>query len=283
MGSFFVTLLIVMAVMTAVVIAGAPYVERGLMYHPNGERVAPEKEGLKGVEDLTLETNDGERLVAWYSPARPGQPTLLYFHGNGGTLGARADRLAGYRALGRGFLIMAYRGYSGSTGSPSEARNVADAKLAYDTLRGFGVAADDIIIYGESLGTGVAVQVAAEKPAAGIVLDAPYTSILDVAIRCYPYLPARLLMRDRYETMKFLPRVKIPLLVIHGEQDEIIPVAMGREVAAKAPGPSEIKTFARAGHTDHYNYGSFGAVNAWIDALRSSQQQARRSALRSAG
>ncbi len=282
MGSFIVTVLIVLAVMTAVVIAGAPYVERALMYHPNGERVPPAKEGLEGVEDLTLETPDGERLVAWYSPARAGQPTLLYFHGNGGTLGARADRLAGYREMGRGFLIMSYRGYSGSTGSPSEARNVADAKLAYDTLRGFGVAADDIILYGESLGSGVAVQVAAEKPAAGIVLDAPYTSILDVAERCYPYLPSRMLMRDRYDTMKYLPRVTIPMLVIHGEQDEVIPVAMGREVAAKAPGPSEIATFAGAGHSDHYNYGSFEAVNAWIDRLRSSRPQAAQSGLRSA-
>lgn len=282
MGSFVVTVLIVLAIFGAIVFVGAPYVERALMYHPNGERVAPADEGLAGVKELILETPDGERLVSWYSPAETGQPTLLYFHGNGGTLGARADRLAGYRKLGRGFLIMAYRGYSGSTGSPSEARNVADAKLAYETLRGFGVTPEDIIIYGESIGTGVAVQVAVEKQAAGIVLDAPYTSILDVATRCYPYLPARLFMRDRYDTMAHLPEVKIPLLVIHGEKDDIIPVGMGREVAAKAPGPSEIVTFAEAGHTDHYLYGSFEAVNAWIDRLRPSQSE-ERAGLRSAG
>ena len=111
-----------------------------------------------------------------WARARPGQPTLLYFHGNAGSLAFRSERIRHYQARGRGVFMMSYRGYSGSTGSPSESANVADALLAYTFLVDAGVAARDIILYGESLGTGVAVQVAAQKPVAGVVLDAPYTS-----------------------------------------------------------------------------------------------------------
>jgi fermentation-respiration switch protein FrsA (DUF1100 family) len=265
--TFLLSSVVVLAVLAAVVIIGAPIVERHLMYHPVGRRIDPAKYGLSNTRELLLDTPDGHTIVAWYAKAAPGQPTLLYFHGNSGTLADRADRIAAFTKLGRGILIMAYRGYSGSTGRPSESANVADAKLAYDTLIEMGVAAEDIILYGESIGTGIAVRVAAEKPMAGIILDAPYTSIVDVAEICYPYLPARLMMRDRYETMRYLDRVQAPLLVIHGEQDTIIPVEMGRKVARSAPGPAEIVTFRRAGHTDHAKYGSFEVTNDWIDRV----------------
>lgn len=263
--TFVLSSILVLAVLAAVITTGSVVVERHLMYHPTGSRVDPAKYGLHNTEELLLKTPDGHKIVTWYAKAAPGQPTLLYFHGNSGTLADRADRISAFTKLGRGVLMMAYRGYSGSTGRPSEAANVADAKLAYDTLIKMGVPAEDIILYGESIGTGIAVQVAAERPVAGIILDAPYTSIVDVAEICYPYLPARLMMRDRYETMRYLPRVEVPLLVVHGEQDAIIPVEMGRKVARSAPGPSEIVTFRRAGHSDHGKFGSFEVINEWID------------------
>ncbi|MCH9808631.1 MAG: alpha/beta hydrolase [Alphaproteobacteria bacterium] len=238
------------------------------MYAPDPAYTTPSEIGLAGYSERILETADGEALVTWYAPPRRGQPTLLYIHGNAGTLADRMVRLAGYRAMGRGVLIMSYRGYSGSTGRPSEKDNVADAMFAYDTLMSWGIDAEDLLVYGESIGTGIAVQVAASRPVAGIILDAPYTSIVDVAERCYPFLPARLLMRDRYETLKHLDKVTAPLLVIHGEQDSIIPVEMGRKVAEHAPGEAHIATFPEAGHTDHGDFGSFEAVNDWIDRLR---------------
>ena len=123
--------------------------------------------------------------------AAPGQPTLLYFHGNGGALEVRAERIAKYLDRGRGLFMMSYRGYSGSTGSPSEAANVADAKLAYEALIEDGVSPDDIILYGELLGTGVAIEVAAEKKVAGVILDSPFTSIVERAAQLYPWLPVR--------------------------------------------------------------------------------------------
>lgn len=257
-----------------VVVLGAPHVERSLMYAVDPRYMTPKQAGASAFREHFLETPDEERIVVWYAPAQPGQPTLLYVHGNAGTLADRAERISAYHGRGRGCMIMSYRGYSGSSGRPSEKANVADARLAFDTLVGWGVDPADIYIYGESIGTGIAVQVAGTRSPGGLILDAPYTSIVDVGARLYPYLPARLLMRDRYETSKHLKRITAPLLVIHGEQDTVIPVEMGRAVAAAAPTESEIVTFRGAGHTDHYQFGSFGVVNDWIDRQRDAQSAA---------
>lgn len=252
-------------------LAAAYLVQRKLMYFPDTRRVSPSAAGLAGIEERMLETRDGHRVIAWYGTARPGEPTLLYFHGNGGSLELRSERVRKHHATGRGIFMMTYRGYGGSTGSPSEAANVADALLAYDTLVADGVRPADIIVYGESLGSGVAVQVAAQRPVGGLIMDAPFTSTVDVAAMVYPFLPVRWLMSDRYETMRHLPGIKAPLLVLHGERDEVIPIAMGRQVARAAPGPAEIVTFPRAGHSDHYLYGSYDAIAAWIRRLRAGE------------
>lgn len=261
---------------------GPAFLERRLMYHPTGHRVAPASAGLHGVEEVLISAPDGTHVVAWYAKAASGQPTLLYFHGNAGTLFDRADRIQAFQDHGRGIMMMSYRGYSGSQGVPSERNNVGDAKRAYEVLVARGVLPGDILIYGESLGSGIAVQVAAEKPAAGIILDAPYTSIVDVGEICYPLLPARSVMRDRYETMQFLDKVKMPLLVVHGEADAVIPVEMGRTIARSAPGPAEIVTFPMAGHTDHGMYGSYEAINDWIDRQRALKVSSQQNQLREA-
>jgi fermentation-respiration switch protein FrsA (DUF1100 family) len=237
------------------------------MYFPDGARIPPSNYGLTGVAERVLDAPDGALLVGWYGRAAPGRPTVLYFHGNAGNLASRSERVRKYIARGYGIFMPSYRSYSGSTGSPTERANVADAKLAYEALRKDGIAPDDIILYGESLGSGVAVQVAAEKRVGGIVLDAPYTSIVDVAAGAYPFLPVRPFMIDRYDTMRYLRDVKAPLLVVHGEDDEVIPVTMGRAVYAAANGPKEIVTFPGAGHSDHHLHGSAEEIFRWIEAL----------------
>ncbi len=264
-----VKLALVLASAYAFVAVAAFIGQRRLMYFPDRTRVSPASFALAGVEERVLQTPDGEALVAWFGRAAPGRPTLLYFHGNAGNLANRSERVRKYLARGIGVFILSYRGYSGSSGQPSERANVADAKLAYDALIAEGVAADDIILYGESLGSGIAVQLAAERPVGGIILDAPYTSIVDVAAGAYPYFPVRWFLFDRYETLRYLPSVTAPLLVIHGEDDEVIPVAMGRAVYAAANDPKEIVTFPGAGHSDHHLYGSGEEVFRWIDAIAS--------------
>ncbi|HEX2842923.1 alpha/beta hydrolase [Hyphomicrobium sp.] len=246
-----------------------PIIQRKLMYHPDTTYFTPQRAGLSvGVEERVIQTPDGERVLAWYARAKPGLPTILYFHGNAGSLETRIERIRKYMARGLGVFMMTYRGFGGSTGQPSEVANVADAKLAYDQLAALGVDPVDIIIYGESLGTGVAVQVAAARSAAGLVLDAPYTSMVDLAALHYPYIPGRWFMTDRYDTRTHIKDVKAPLLILHGELDDIVPVTMGREIFNLAQPPKVIRTFQGAGHADHYLFGSYDALYGWIDDLR---------------
>lgn len=255
-----------LAIAYAAVAVAAFIAQRRLMYFPDRERVSPASYGLAGVEERLIKSPDGTELVTWFARAAPGEPTVLYFHGNAGNLGNRSERIRKYVDRGLGMMMLSYRGYGGSGGSPSERNNVADARVAYEALLKEGLRPEDIVLYGESLGTGVAVQLAAQVPVAGVVLDAPYTSIVEVAAGAYPYFPVRWFLFDRYETMDHLDDVHAPLLVIHGEDDGIIPVAMGRAVYAAANGPKEIVTFPGAGHSDHHLYGSNEEVFRWIGA-----------------
>lgn len=262
------TLLLALALLYLAAVAIMYVAQRAFLYFPDPERVTPQAVGLDGVREIWIPAPDGEKVVAWYGRARPGQPTLLYFHGNGGSLAVREQRIRSYLERGVGVFMMSYRGYSGSTGAPSEPANVADAKRAYDALIAAGVPPRDIIIYGESLGTSVATQVAAEKPSAGLILDSPFTSIVERAAELYPWLPVEWLLQDRYETWRHLPSVRTPLLIVHGALDRIVPVAMGRALFEIANQPKEIAVVPNAGHDDHYLHGSFELINAWIDRLR---------------
>ncbi len=242
--------------------------QRKLIYVPDTTRYAPARYGLHDVVERELAMPDGARLVAWYSMPLPGQPTLLYFHGNAGGLHSRAERIKRYATRGVGVFMTSYRGYSGSSGSPSEAANVADAIEAYDTLVRDGVRPADIVLYGESLGSGVALQVAAQRPVSGVILDAPYTSMVAMAQRTYPILPVRALLADRYESDRHIVRLKVPLLVLHGAQDELIPVTMGQALHAAATGPKQLVVFPKGGHSDLDSHGAVDAVMRWLQTTR---------------
>jgi uncharacterized protein len=254
----------------AAVLLAAYLGQRRLMYFPDRTRTLPVEVGLTDVAERTLDAPDGARIMTWYGKAEPGQPTLLYFHGNAGSLAARAERIRRFMGEGWGVYMMSYRGYGGGTGSPSESANIADARLAYDALVSEGVAPASIILYGESLGTGVAARIAGERPAAGLILDAPYTSIVEVAKQAYPYLPVSALLKDRYETTAYIDKVRMPLLILHGERDGVIPVANGRELLRLANEPKRLATFPNAGHSDIYVNGNpaLDAVRDWIGQLK---------------
>lgn len=255
---------------TYLVVAVGLYLgQRRLLYFPDPTRTPPAAVGLADVTERLIATPDGQHLVAWYGKAKPGQPTLLYFHGNGGSLAGRAGLMRRYLDHGWGVLMMSYRGYSGSTGAPTEVANVADAALAYDLLIKDGIQPSDLIIYGESLGTGVGIQLAATKPVAGIILDSPFTSVVDRGAEIYPWLPVRTLARDRYESSRYIGRIRAPLLIVHGEADEVVPVRMGRRMFELANEPKQLRTFPGAGHDNHGQFGSLEAVFDWVDRLRS--------------
>jgi fermentation-respiration switch protein FrsA (DUF1100 family) len=265
--SFWIKLALGAAAVYGVVVLIAWLGQRQLMYFPDRTRIEPARAGLEGVEERVLETPDGERVIVWYAKARPGRPTLLYFHGNGGGLAERAHRIDDFMTEGWGVYMMSWRGYSGGTGRPTEANNVADARLAYAALLREGVAPRSIIVFGESLGTGVAVRLATERQVAGVILDAPYTSVVDVGAAAYPFLPVRVLLTDRYETTRYIAKVKVPLLILHGEQDGVVPVAMGRELARLANEPKRLVTFPDGGHI-HDGEEAIGAMRAWVRGLR---------------
>ena len=243
---------------------GAQAIQQRLLYAPDTRRTSPAEAGLSNVEEREVVMRDGTRILTWWAPAQPGRPTLLYFHGNGGSFVTRSERIRKYMTHGYGVVMMTYRGFGGSGGSPSEKANVSDAKEVYDAVRASGIPPDQIVLYGESLGSGIAVQVAAEKDVAGLILDAPYTSIVDLATLHYPHLPARGLMTDRYETLKSAGKVTAPTLIVHGEADDIIPVSMSAAVAAALKGSVQRATFPGAGHSDHYLFGSYDTIYAWL-------------------
>ena len=225
--------------------------------------------GLAGVEERILKTPDGERLVAWYAKAKPGEPTLLYFHGNRGGLRERADRIRQFTSEGWGVYMMAYRGYAGSTGTPTEVGNVADARLAYGALllerrypRGDHRLRRDCR-------TNVGGPHGRRRRVGGLILEAPYTSIAKVGGQIYPYLPVDLLLIDRYDTDKIIAQVKVPILVIHGARDRTVPVGMGREIASLANEPKQLVVFPSAGHNNLYLDGNEAivVVRNWLHAL----------------
>jgi pimeloyl-ACP methyl ester carboxylesterase len=222
--------------------------QRDLQYFPSHEGLTPEAAGLSNVEIVQLATSDGETLVNWYAPAQAGKPTVLFFHGNGGEISSRSERFAALQAQGFGVFFLSYRGYGASTGSPSEQGFLTDARTAYEWLNGKGIAPEQIVLIGESLGSGVAVQIAAERKVAALALEAPFTSAADVAGGIYWYLPVSVLMKDQFRSADFIGKVNVPLLIIYGDADTIVPPEQSRRLHEMANEPKEIEALAGAGH-----------------------------------
>jgi len=247
-----------------VVVAGAYVVQRSLIFHPDVRRVAPEHAGLTGVRETLLATPDGEKLVAWWVPPEPDRPVMLYFHGNGGNFAVRATRLALFQSAGYGALMLSHRGYSGSTGSPSERALVADAQFALDWIVAHGISADRIVLFGESLGTGMAVQLAASRPVRAVILDSPYTSMADVAATRAPWLPVHWIMSDPFDSMAHIGQVRAPLLVVHGTDDDVVPYALGSKLFAAANEPKRLLTLPGAGHVAPLRDAAWVGIQAFL-------------------
>jgi uncharacterized protein len=249
---------VVPVVLLYAVLAGLLYFnQRSLMYFPDAGRAAPDADG-PSVQVVEITTGDGERLVGWWLPPQAGQPTLLFFNGNAAGLAGQRGRWQRIADQGVGFLAIGYRGYDGSTGSPSEAGLHEDARAAWDWLAARTDTAD-IVIHGFSLGSGVATRLATERPARALILEAPYTSTADVAARSYPWLPVRWLMKDQYRSADIIDQVAMPILILHGDVDEVIPYDLGRTLFDRAPAPKQFirmigsnhNTLVRDGGYDH--------------------------------
>jgi fermentation-respiration switch protein FrsA (DUF1100 family) len=240
--------------------------QRSLLYPASNRRSTAAEAGLSGFQDLVLTTPDGEHLVAWWKPPQPGKALILYFHGNGGSLWNGRLRAQALTASGRGLLMISYRGYSGSTGSPTEVGLHTDARTAHDWVRQ-SYEASRLVAYGESLGTGVAVRLASEQPLAGLILDAPYTSTADVASLIYWYVPVSWLMLDQFRSLDIIQKVKAPILILHGTDDRTIPFAFGARLFEAAPEPKRFVRIEGGSHTRNLEQGGMAAVEEFLTAV----------------
>ena len=256
---------LVAAILYIVVLAGLYSFQRRLLFIPDTAVPDPVRAGVPDVAVLHIPTDDGVSLVAWYvPPAHPNGFTVLLLHGNAGNIANRTGRLRAMRQIGWGVLLLEYRGYGGNGGSPSEDGLTRDARAGLAELQRRGVAADRVLLWGESLGTALAIRLATENPVAAVLLDSPYTSIVDAAQRQYPYVPVRPLLRDRFDSMSRVARVKAPILVMQGSVDRLVPPAMGRALMAAAKVPTELWVAEGAGHEDLGPYGAVEAAAAFV-------------------
>jgi uncharacterized protein len=232
--------------------------QRSLQYFPESYRTAPAAAGLPEAEEVVVDTADGERVLLWHLPPRGDKPVILYLHGNGGALRHRVDRFRALTADGTGLVALSYRGYSGSTGRPTEAGLLEDAAAAY-AFAAARYPPERIALWGESLGSGVAVALAAEKPVGRVVLEAGFSSAADVGAGVYWYVPVRLLMKDQFRSDLRIGKVTAPVLMLHGDRDNIIPIALGERLYALINAPKRFVRFPGGGHE---NLGLYGAIEA---------------------
>ena len=225
--------------------------QRQLIYHPDKNIGPPAQYGLEGFSEYFITTADHISIQLWYRPAAPGFPTIVYYHGNAYHLGNRAGIYAALAGQGFGVMAVSYRGYGKSGGKPSEQGIYNDARAAIAFLtEQQHIPLTQIMLYGESLGTGVAIQMATEYNVGALILQAAYTGVAARAAEIYFYVPVRLLIADRYHSLDKISKVKAPLLLFHGERDNVIPVAHGRAVFDAAASPKQSFFFPHGSHND---------------------------------
>jgi len=252
----------------ALIVIVGRLLHRYFIYIPDRTRVDPKDTGLQSVEEVVFKAADGTKLIAWYQPARGNKPTLLFFTGNSGNAANRTGKIKAISADGYGVFMLNYRRYGGSEGRPSESRITSDAVSAYDTLRGLGVAPHDIVAYGESLGTAVATRLTLQRHVEGLVLEAPFTSIVEVGKLMWKYFPLDLIMADQYRTIDRIGAVTAPLFIIHGGRDAIIPLDQARHVFHAAAEPKHMIVVPQAGHNDLFERGAWEKVRVFLESLR---------------
>ncbi len=277
-GSTFFNLLVI-AVLGYAGIAGALYAfQRNLMYHPDQAIDIPQRFGVTMMRELRIETPDGYALHAWWKePEDAAKPVLVYFHGNAGGLGDRAEKVTDYLEAGFGVLLVTYRYNAGTGGEPSEEALFVDGRSALEFVRAQGINDDRVILYGESLGTGIAVKMASERASKAVVLEAPYSSIADVAGGRYWFVPVRLLLKDHFDSQAIIRDINAPLLIVHGGRDRVIQPKYGRKLFEAAVEPKRFHFLEEAHHTNLYDFGMAALVLGFLADMDQPQPETKQS------
>ncbi len=263
--TFLKWLLIVVTAIYGIVIVVLFVRQRAMLYPiPPVGRIAPEAAGFPQAEEHVLTSADGERVIVWHVPAKPGRKVVLYFPGNGDFLAGVVSRFKALTSDGTGLVALSYRGYAGSSGTPSEHGLLQDAATAY-RFTADRYDADRIVVWGFSLGSGVATAIAAEHPVAKLILEAPYTSTVDVAAEMLKIVPVSLLMLDSFHSDRRIADVHVPLLIMHGAKDPAISIRFGERLFALAHDPKRFVRFPDGGHNDLDQFGATETAKSFID------------------
>jgi fermentation-respiration switch protein FrsA (DUF1100 family) len=256
--------------------------QRGIVFRPDPTPADLAAAGLaEQMHEVAITTRDGLTLSSWWAqPLRPDRRVIVYLHGNAGHRGGRADRVRDYLAAGYGVLLVGYRGYGGNPGRPTEAGLYEDARANLAFLAQEKVRPEQTVLLGESLGTAVAIQMATEFPILALILEAPLASVLHSARVRYPLFAFDFLVRDKFASLGKIGRVKVPLLLIHGEQDQTTAVRFGRMLYDAANEPKRAHFIAEAGHNDLMEHGFAKAVMEFLDELPVGGASADQPALR---
>ena len=269
LGRFILSLLKGTIIVYVMVVGILWFMQRDMLFHRStGRPMLNDPSLIERREIVCLTTADGLHLQSWYFRAdRAGAPTVLFLHGNAGDIGNHLPFAKFLIAAGYGVLALEYRGYGGNPGSPSETGLIDDGRAAFAFLKAQGIPDTNTVLFGESLGTGIAVLLAAEHPVRAMILRSPYTSIAEVAAIQLPYIPARWLVRDTFDALAKIGLNHAPLFVFHGDADTLIPLALGRHLFDAASEPKTWLTVSGTGHDDVQTPEAERAVLDFLGAL----------------
>ena len=265
--NYLVNIVIVFLIIYSMILLLTYIFQRNLLYHPNENNYLGDKISVD-IEKVKIQTSDDIELLGWYhEKSLKDWKTLIYFHGNAGSLENRIHKINHFQEIKINFLLLSWRGFSGNKGTPSEAGLYEDARAAIRWLKSKGIKENDIIIYGESLGTGVATEIGQGKKFAGIILESPFTSMIDAGKEKYPFLPIRFLLKDKYESNKKIKNIKSPILVMHGKVDKIVPFYMGKKIYDLANDPKYSYFTEYDNHMMEYDKNLLKALKEFINSL----------------
>ena len=231
--------------------------QRSLLYRPSVGQISPAEFGIPEMKPVNLETEDGLALLGWYKPPNNSDNlTLLFLHGNAGHIGHRATKVKPFLDRGYGVLLLSYRGYGSNRGSPTEKNLYLDGQSGLQFLASQQIPVSKLVIYGESLGSGIAVELAQNQAISALILEAPFTSMTDTAQYHFKFFPTSLLLHDKYDSISKLNNTDTRLLILHGKKDLTIPFKFGRKLFDSAFGQKDFYEFPNAGHNDLYDHGA---------------------------
>ena len=265
--NYFMTILLIFILVYFIILISTYIFQRNLLYNPTENNYSGDQI-VVSIEKVKIKTQDGIELMSWYHEKNlDNYKTVLFLHGNAGSLENRIHKINHFKDMNINFLIIAWRGFSGNKGKPTEKGLYEDARSAVTWLKSKGIKENNIIIYGESLGTGVATETAQNKNFAGIILESPFTSMIDAGKDKYPYLPVSLLLKDKYESNKKLKNINIPILIMHGKVDNLVPFHMGQKMYEMANEPKYSYFSEYDDHMMEYNQNLLNALKDFINSL----------------